>query len=180
MNISVASMDDMAIEVRPARQDEAPQLRRLRLEMLLDSPSSFAERLDRVSGWDQARWEERLRSMTAPDAVLFVAVDGERWVGQAGGRIYGNYVHPRVYLLAVYVSPEQRGLRLVNRLVGEVEAWAVTMGHRELFLDVHEDAAPARKSYSRMGFVATGASLPYVNDETRSELELVKWLTTRR
>lgn len=170
----------MAIQVRPARQDEASELRRLRLEMLSDSPSSFAEVFDRVSGWDEARWDERLRSMTAPDAALFVATEDDRWVGQAGARIYGNYVRPRAYLLAVYVSPAYRGQRLVNRLIGEVEAWAVGLGHRELFLDVHEDALPARTSYARLGFVETGVTIPYVNDETRSEVEMAKWLSLPR
>ena len=169
-------MAGMGVEVRRARPDEASELKRLRLEMLRDSPSSFVERLERVEAWDEGRWTSRLTSMSAPDSALFIAAEDDAWVAQAGGRLYGTYVPPRAYLLSVYVTPSRRGRRLVEQVVERVEDWARGLGFNELYLDVHEGAAAARIAYARMGYVETGVTTPYANDEAESEIELAKQL----
>ncbi|QNP56930.1 hypothetical protein [Tessaracoccus defluvii] len=81
----------MSIVVRSARPDEVEQSRRLRLEMLADSPDSFNERLDDLERWPTSRWASRLTSSLAPDSTLLVAEVGGVWIGQAAGRLYAHY-----------------------------------------------------------------------------------------
>ena len=164
----------MAVEVRRARPQEWAQARDLRLEMLANSPKAFIDTIATVERWDDDRWRTRLLSHLAPDSTTIGAVDvGGHWVGQACGRVFGNYEPPRAYLLSVYVTPRHRGTGLVKRLVDEVSGWARGMGHDALWLDVHQDATAARAAYRRLGFTETGVTTPYANDESERELEMV-------
>ncbi|MCC2592754.1 GNAT family N-acetyltransferase [Tessaracoccus sp. OS52] len=168
----------MAVTLRQARPEEWEQARRLRLEMLGDAPHSFNDRLADAEGWDDARWRSRLSSAVLDDSVLFVAVDAAGdWQAQMGAREYLNHQPARVWLLEVYVSPAHRGTGVAAELLAAVERWAVTRGHARLYLDVHEDAEPARRFYRRAGFVETGTRRPYPNDPRKQELEMVKELS---
>lgn len=166
----------LMVNIRRARPDEWAQSRDLRLEMLSDSPRSFLDKLDDVVGWPEDRWKSRLTSMSAPDSILVVAVDGDAWVGQASGRVIGSFDPPRAYVLGVYVTPSTRGMGLAGQLVGEVATWAEGLGFEDLYLDVHEDAEPAKASYVRQGFTFTGTSAEHPHYPGELELEMVKRL----
>lgn len=162
----------MSIVVRSARSDEVEESRRLRLEMLADSPDSFNERLDALERWPTSRWASRLTSSLAPDSTLLVAEVGGVWIGQAAGRLYAHYDPVRAYVLAVYVTPAHRSRGIAAALVRGIADWATRQGTDRLWLDVHEDAGPARALYRRLGFVATGVTVPYMHDRSRSQVEL--------
>ena len=67
----------------------------------------------------------------------------------------------RAWLGAVYVTPSARGHGLLDALVAAASRWATDAGHGQLWLEVHEDNAPARAAYTRLGFVPTGGRRPY-------------------
>lgn len=168
-----------AVAIREARPGEWEQSRALRLEMLADSPHSFGDALDDVRLWPDDRWRIRHESQLLPDSGVFVAVDVDGcWVGHMAVREFHNYTPPRAMLQGAYVSPGQRGTGTAVALLGAAETWARGRGFAELYLDVQEYAAEARRFYERHGFVTTGASSVYPLDPSTSELEMVKRVET--
>ena len=157
------------VELVRVSSDDWEVARSLRLEMLADSPRSFETQLDDVEPWTDERWRAWMRSATLDDSIVVAAVtDDGRWVGQASGRLFDG----RPYAIAVYVTPTHRGRGLAAQLVGRVAEWARGLGHDHLYLDVHEDAAPARASYERQGFEYTGGSVEHSRYPGEFELEM--------
>jgi GNAT superfamily N-acetyltransferase len=165
------------IAVRRLRPDEWQASRAIRLEALADTPIGFLEVLADARQRTDEGWRERARAVSEGDEqALFLAWDGERPIGTAGGwRRDGG---PAVVVFAVYVTPSRRGADVLDRLLDAVEGWARGLeGVTELRLEVHEDNARARAAYARRGFAETGASCPYEPDPTRLELEMVRPLS---
>jgi RimJ/RimL family protein N-acetyltransferase len=137
------------LRVRRLGPEDWAAWRDLRLEALADTPIGFAELYaDAVLRSDE-EWEQRINHPPSP-GVRFLAYDGERAVGMAGG-FHDDDGDP--ILFAVYVTPDARGGGVVEALVDAVAAWAAPA---PLVLDVHVDNARARRAYLRLGFVETG------------------------
>ena len=155
--------------VRAAAPEEWAQARDLRLEMLADSPRSFVTQLREVSAWTDSRWQSRMQSMLAPDSVLIAAVDGDHWVGQASGRLIGA----RPFVLAVYLSLPTvvRGWR---HAWSRPSGWVAGLGNREVWLDVHESAEAAQRSYQKQGYRFTGERSEHPHFPGTYDLEMVK------
>lgn len=167
----------MTIAVRPAELGEWARFRDLRLEMLTDSPHAYLTPLATAEGYSDAEWRTRHTSQLMPDSMVIAGVDAaRRWVGMMAAREYLS-PQPRVWLLSVYVTPAHRSSDLAERLLRQVEAWTRGRGYRELYLDVHERAAAARRFYTREGFVETGRTQRYELNPTEWEHEMVKQLT---
>lgn len=165
--------------IRPARPHEWEQARRLRLEMLADTPHSFGDRLEDAVDWDNERWRIRHESHLLPDSAVLVAVGATGgWVGHMAVREFHNYSQPRAWLLGVYVTPAHRGDGTAGALLDAVESWALDRGFDALYLDVHERAIPAQRFYDRQGFRRTGASHPCPLDTAATEFEMMKHLTS--
>lgn len=157
----------MNVQIRPARADEWQQYRRLRLEMLTDSPYAF---IDDVSADTEHQWQQRTRSRCLPDTRWIVAAAGAEWLGQMMARPYAD----RMYLLEVYLSPTARGQGLAETLLADIERWGAQQGHEALWLDVNERQVAARRFYSRHGFVETGTTRPHQVHTQTLDIELRK------
>jgi ribosomal protein S18 acetylase RimI-like enzyme len=72
----------------------------------------------------------------------------------------------------MWVDPGFRRAGVARALVEAVMANAAALGKTRIVLHVVADNTGARDLYERMGFVATGRSVPYPHDDQLSELEM--------
>ena len=74
------------VTVRRVRPEDTGRIRAIRLEMLVDSPLAFLERVDEAAARPHAEVAARTaRVATAPDVAQFIAEADGRVIGHAGG-----------------------------------------------------------------------------------------------
>lgn len=152
------------------------EIRDLRLEMIRDTPTAYAETLQDALNHNDDEWVMRGERGTAEHGISLAAIsDNGRWLGTMGAFVPSPETGP--LLVGVYVTPAFRGreIGLSNALLSTIEDWSRTESTR-LTLHVHEDNARARSYYERQGFVLTGQTVAYNLDTTKNELEMVKRL----
>ena len=166
----------MTIELRPLREDEAPQLRDLRLRALQDAPAAFAASFEGGRALPREAWSE-WATMGAPstNGLTVVAVDGDEWLGMTVGRLLDDRPHS-AWLEALWIDPSVRRSDLGTRLIEAVAAWSRGRGARTLELSVTDNNEPAKGLYRRCGFVATGRRRPLPADPSRTEVFLSRRL----
>ena len=168
-----------AYEVRRFRADEWRQLRAIRLEALKDTPIGFGERYEDAAAKSEEEWRDRAVNVAgSTQSVLFGAIDGDgRFVGLAGAfpKPPPDESQPleqlEYVIYSVYVTPDHRGAQrgVASLLFDAVIAWAREVGGADVVtLSVHERNDRAHAFYRRYGFVDTGATMPYVLDESAS------------
>jgi GNAT superfamily N-acetyltransferase len=163
-----------AFSIRPPADTDWREIRDLRVEMIRETPTAYAETLQEALSHNEVEWRMRGQRGSSDQGIALVAIaDSGRWVGSIGGFVPHPDTGP--LLVGVYVAPDFRGREagLLDALLLAVEDWARTEGD-QLTLHVHEDNARARKAYERRGFVATGRTVPYNLDTRKNELEMVK------
>lgn len=175
MVIGLSKHGHMRYDVRRVRADEWPQYRELRLEALKDSPLAFVEQYDDVVARPEQFWRDRVeRSASGEASCTFVAVVGSRFVGKASCFVETDVAdHVSAHVVGVYVSPEMRGTGLAEPLLGATIRWAHEDARADrIRLFVMETNLRAIAFYQRLGFIPTGATMPYPPDPTRTEIEL--------
>jgi GNAT superfamily N-acetyltransferase len=169
-------MSTHEFSIRATGDSDWREIRALRLEMIRDTPTGYAETLEEALGHDEAEWRMRGRRGASDQGIAIAAItESGRWVGTMAGFVPDPGTGP--LLVGVYVAPDFRGREagLTDALLAAVESWARTESDR-LTLHVHEDNARARQAYENRGFTATGQTVPYNLDPRRMELEMVKQL----
>ncbi|WP_396133459.1 GNAT family N-acetyltransferase [Arthrobacter sp. 1088] len=169
--------------VRRLRAEDWSLLKKVRLEMLTDTPMAYVESLEAARRQTDAQWQERTAAMAGDSSVTLVADGG------ADGSPFCALMrvvvkHPQdpqkplqAMLISVYVAPEHRGLGLADELLhAACEAARVDLGAKVLELGVHEDNTRALAFYRRHGFNTTGDSRPYPQDTSKRELVMEKVL----
>lgn len=137
----------MALVIRPARPDEWPIWRDLRLRALTESPDAFGETLASVQGKD---WPA-LTAARPNDVALFAFRDGVA-VG-----ICAVHTKPLVAkIFSMWVAPEARGERVGDQLLRAAIVVARIRGVAHVKLNVSDTQVAARQLYVRHGFVPTG------------------------
>ena len=154
--------------VRRLRPDETAQLRDLRLRALAADPGAFAEPRASAESAPPERWE---RWAAQHDNVVFVALDGDRYVGMAAGGMH-HELEGAVWLFALWVEPDSRGNGLGARLIEAVAGWAGEQGATRLDLSVTTNNPAAAALYARAGFGETGRRRPLPGDPSRIEVFL--------
>ena len=143
----------MSVRVEVVGPDDWELWRELRLEALQDTPIGFVEWHADALRKDESDWRARL----SRDGHYVVAYDGDEPAGMSLG-----YLEEGLTTLgAVFVRPAARRRGVLEALVAAVEDWARGRGSAQLDLFVHEDNARARRAYERLGFTATGRTIPY-------------------
>ncbi|TFC58558.1 GNAT family N-acetyltransferase [Cryobacterium sp. TMT2-15-1] len=162
--------------IRSTDDSDWREIRDVRLEMIRDTPTGYAESLEEALRHEEAEWRMRGHRGASDQGIAIAAItESGRWVGTMAGFVPDPETGP--LLVGVYVAPDYRGSKvgLTDALLTAVEDWARTESH-QLTLHVHEDNVRARKAYENRGFAATGHSVPYNLDPSRNELEMVKKL----
>lgn len=154
--------------IRAVVAADVEKLRELRLRALADAPHAFGSSLDVESAYAESEWRDLAEQSEAGDELMiFVAVDGEAWVGMAAGRWYERD-DGVAGLWGMWVDPSARGLGLGQRLVGAVHAWAAARGARVLRLGAVTGEGDPTGFYERLGFARTGETGTLRRDPTRA------------
>jgi GNAT superfamily N-acetyltransferase len=176
--ISIASASgfrdhaSMTYEIRRIRPGEGGRLREIRLRALADAPTAFSSLLADESNRPQAVWDDAAATRSAGDgAATFVAEVNGNWVGLAGGYRPGD--GPDVELVSMWVAPEARRLGVGRMLVGEVVAWARTIGAPSVGLWVTRGNDAAATLYGGAGFSLTHEHQPVPSGPCREEERMV-------
>lgn len=161
------------VVVRRVTADDWRLLRAMRLEALQDeaAPIAYLETHADALGRPDAFWQDRASGAAGGRAAAqFIAVTaaGEGVASATGLREEPNtddwaghpIEHLQVHVVGVWVQPPHRGAGLLGRLVDQIAAWAREGGVERLRLLVHEDNARAQAAYRKLGFVATGTTVP--------------------
>ncbi|MFJ2897953.1 GNAT family N-acetyltransferase [Streptomyces sp. NPDC087218] len=175
--------------MRVVRADEWERVKELRLAALRDPVAdiAFLETYEQSLACSDEFWQERARNASeegSGDVRQFVAVapDG-RWEGSvtvlierpdAEARFGEGAGVNQAHVVGVFVRPEARGGGLAEELFRAGMDWAWSLEEpriERVRLYVHEDNLRAAAFYRRIGFVATGRSVPMPGDPSRRELE---------
>jgi len=127
--------------------------------MLRDDSDFFATRYEDMVREPDATWRDWVADAAAgEDKMLFVAEDGDAWLGVVGAFVRVNSLE--VQLISMWVDPEARGRGVARDLIRAVATWTLGRGSTRVVLFVQEANTPARKLYERAGFTLTGDRAP--------------------
>jgi GNAT superfamily N-acetyltransferase len=156
------------VEIRPTTEEDWEALRDVRLRALAEAPHAFGSTLAREEDRPEAEWREWADRGRSGDGVTFVADDGDRFYGLAGG--YPEEEDPdAVHLVAMWVDPEARRSGLGRRLIESVVGWARDRGARKVNLWVTDANEPAIALYRAYGFRPTGDRQPLPSNPSHDE-----------
>jgi GNAT superfamily N-acetyltransferase len=127
--------------------------RTLRLQALRESPDAYGSTYAREAEAPPSQWRERLERAGSVSVLAFA---GDRPVAIGAG--YPD-LPGLLHVVAMWVHPSSRGSGAAHAVLRALEEWAADRGLR-LHLDVNAGNVPARRSYERYGFVATGETRP--------------------
>jgi ribosomal protein S18 acetylase RimI-like enzyme len=152
------------MDVRRLTAGEGERIRELRLRALQEAPYAFSSSLERERDRSAQDWEE-----LASSAVIFVAVENDRWLGMVGAYVPDD-APEKVGIWGTWVDPEARGRGLGRRLMDAAIEWARYRGAARVDLSVTDQADAAHALYQQLGFVPTGVREPLASDPTRIEI----------
>lgn len=141
-------------------------LRAVRLAMLLDAPLAFGSTYAREAAFSEETWRER--------------ASGRAWLAWRGDLPVGSVTlwsapdrpDDEVWLVGMWVAPHARRSGVADGLVTTALDEARASGIARVVLEVAEDNVAARRAYSRLGFVETGAAGPSHTHPDVRELEM--------
>jgi GNAT superfamily N-acetyltransferase len=181
-------MDQLDFVIRPVRAPEWAKAREIRLAALRDPVAhlAFLETYEQAVERPDPFWQER--AATAAEGIVacqFIAetADG-RWVGTltvlverpAGEVRFGEVAKmDQTHVVGVFVRPEARGAGVAEALFKAALEWSWALeGPRieRVRLYVDERNARAAAFYRRIGFVASGETVPVPGDPTALEREM--------
>jgi RimJ/RimL family protein N-acetyltransferase len=157
--------------VRRIQPDDWPRLRDLRLEALKDSPLAFVEQYDESLAEPDEFWQHRAsRAADGQERATFIADEESRFTAMAACFLEEPTL---AHVVGVYVTPSRRGTGLGDRVIQAAVDWAQTVpAVVRIHLYVTDGNERAAAVYRRLGFVATGTTIPYPPDPTVMEHEM--------
>lgn len=160
------------ISIRAILPEDAWIYREVRLQALQESPTAFGSTYAEESKLTDPEWVNRAKSCSEPDAIGFLAFDGEVPCGIIRGTP-DEQSEQIGWLVSMWVAPAQRRLGLGSRLVEQIIQWGKDRGLQGLKLDVTSTNTPAIRLYESCGFKPTGQSAPYQHDPSLTEIEML-------
>jgi len=145
--------------------EDAARMRALRLEMLADNPLAFLETLAQAAARPHDAFRRRVAQAARGNQLAQFVADPissarARLIGHAGGTVLPEAPGETV-VFAVYVTPEQRGGKVLAELIEAVAAWSRASGRERLMLEVVEGNGRAVRAYEKLGFEDTGERVPH-------------------
>jgi ribosomal protein S18 acetylase RimI-like enzyme len=147
--------------------DDWQVYRAIRLAMLLESPSAFGSTHAQASSNDEQLWRQRL----ADHAVLLARV-GTTPAGSVMYSEHGTTDPADGALYGMWVDPGFRGAGVGRALVDAVIEQARAGDKRRVVLHVVDGNEGAGRLYERAGFVPTGQTFSYPQDDRVIEVEM--------
>ena len=126
----------------------------------MDAPEAFGSNYEVEVARDESSWREWITGWSgASDQALFIAVEGDAWVGMSIGVRWAQ--DPTVaHVYAMWVEPAHRSQGLGRLLLDAILGWAHDYGATEARLNVTEENPAAVSLYRRAGFTETGGRQP--------------------
>lgn len=161
------------IEIQVLTPDDWKAWRALRLAALAEAPYAFGSTLAQWQGEGdrEERWRDRLASPGSYN--LIASIDGEP-VGMGSGAPSED--EGTVELLSMWVAPAGRGKGVGDRLIEEIESWALAQGASRFALAVTDGNRAATGLYLRHGFRDIGVPGDLMSDGVRHEVLMDKKL----
>ena len=142
--------------VRRLTAPDAPSLRRLRLDALVQTPESFGSSYEE----EHTLTLEDIRGWITPldDGAMFGVFADDALAGMVGvGRQRKLKMRHKAHIWSMYVAPAQRGHGLGRLLMHAAIAHAQTMrGIRQVQLSVTANNVAAAALYASLGFMEYG------------------------
>jgi GNAT superfamily N-acetyltransferase len=165
--------------VRPLKLGEAVRMRAIRLGALSDAPYAFGSALECEVKYPIEHWENLAEQSDAGErSVVFIAVDGTRWLGMAGG-ILREEDPPVASVWGMWIDGSARRQGFGRALLQTVREWASGRGAVRLELSVTDRAPAAAALYRELGFQETGETHPLASDPSITELLMTQPLRPR-
>ena len=147
------------VTIRPIRPDEWRRWRATRLRMLRDDSDFFSTRYEDMVREPDETWRKWVtEASVGEDKTLFVAEEGETWLGVVGA--FARVNAREVQLISMWVDPAARGRGVARDLIRAVATWTQARNSMRVVLFVQEANAPARRLYQQAGFRLTGDRTP--------------------
>jgi RimJ/RimL family protein N-acetyltransferase len=146
------------VTVRPAREEDAPAYRDLRLEALRNHPEAFSSDYAANLARPMTFWTERLQfNSTDSAAMIYFAVHDQQLIGMCGiTRTNSPKIQHSANIVGMYVRPDWRGFRIAEGLVTACVDWARTRDVKIVKLAVVTTNTGAIRCYARCGFQVYG------------------------
>jgi len=143
------------ITLRPARMDDMPAFRVLRLQALRDHPEAFSADYQTHLAADDAYWGRYFNF--GEHSIIYFAFHREALVGMTGVRLDTSpKTKHNASIQGVYTLPEWRGHGIARALVNACCDWARDHGALIARLGVTTTNQSALRCYESCGFKITG------------------------
>lgn len=136
----------MLINIQKTTEADWLDLKKVRLQSLMESPKAFGLTYESVLAYTEAQWRDRAGNRTPP--IYFIA----RNEGNPVGLIGGVKANSEFSLIAMWVAPSHRSLGVGKALVTRVLSVAASRGESEVSLFVSPLNKAASALYEAMGF----------------------------
>jgi GNAT superfamily N-acetyltransferase len=138
-----------------------------------DAPYAFSGTLEEAKKRSEESWSAWAENCSNnPKATIFIAYYDGKPCGMMGCRLAGEKDEV-AELLAVWVAPEHRGLKVGQGLLEAVKRWASESRAQILHIWVAEQNATAISFYKAAGGEVTDQRQPFKSDATQEEILLI-------
>jgi ribosomal protein S18 acetylase RimI-like enzyme len=163
----------MAVAIEVITPNRASAYKAARLAALRDAPTAFGSTYARESQLSDADWLDRAAHCAGTSSVGYLAMDGQTACGIVIAAPDAND-SAMAWVESMWVAPSHRRLGVGRLLIDAIGVWAGQRGIRTLKLMVTGNNESAIRFYRRVGFCATGNTLPYPNDPRLIENEMMR------
>lgn len=134
------------LTIRRTLSTDWASLKAIRLAALLDSPTAFGLSYERSSVQTDAQWQAHA---SGDSPAFWLAFERDEPIGMIGGvpSPVGRY-----NLIAMWLTPSNRGSGAARQLVDTVKRHATSLGHRRVYLDVSPENTRAARFYEKQDF----------------------------
>ena len=143
------------VDIRPARIDDMPAFRPLRLQALRDHPEAFSADYEVHKAADNANWGRYFDF--GENAIIHFAFQAKNLIGMTGVRLDTSpKTKHNANIWGVYLLPTWRGHGIARALIHDCCDWARERGALIARLGVTTTNQSARRCYESCGFKITG------------------------
>ena len=149
-----------------------PLLKALRCRALADAPYAFSATLSENASRSDESWAASAAHLAQDTkSTTFIAYHNDEPCGMMGCYLMGEQ-DGIANLVAVWVAPEYRNLKVGQGLLEAVKKWSRESKAQVLYAWVAEQNATAIRFYKSAGFETTGQRQPFKSDASQEEILL--------